>query len=191
MSTFWTAVCAGLLLGGLAQAADPLPSDSVYHLQARFEDQDGRSFVLQQRRGQAQVVSLFYTSCRYVCPLIIDSAKGVEQALTPAQRDRLGFLIVSLDPDRDDTAALQAVAAKRRLDTTHWTLARTDAQSVRQLAALLDVRYRALADGDFNHTSALVLLDADGRRVARTEQLGGSPDPDFLAAVIRTLAPAQ
>jgi protein SCO1/2 len=48
---------------------------------------------------------------------------------------------------------------------------------------VLGVRYRQLADGDFNHTSALLLLDADGRILARTEKLGGVPDPEFLAAV--------
>jgi protein SCO1/2 len=51
------------------------------------------------------------------------------------------------------------------------------------MASLLGVRYRALADGDFNHTSVLVLLDADGRIVARTERIGGVPDPQFVAAV--------
>ena len=56
------------------------------------------------------------------------------------------------------------------------------------VAALLGVRYRELADGEFNHSSALVLLDAQGRVVARTERLGPVPDPAFLAAVKSTLA---
>ena len=33
-----------------------------------------------------------------------------------------------------------------------------------------------------NHTSALVLLDAEGRIVARTDRVGTRPDPRFLAA---------
>ncbi len=131
---------------------------------------------------------MFYTSCRYICPLIVDSAKGVDHALTPAERARLGVMLISLDPARDDTAALASVARKRKLDPARWTLARTDAGTVRRVAALLGVRYRALADGEFNHTSALVLLDAQGRVVARTERLGPVPDPDFLAAVKKTLA---
>ena len=45
-----------------------------------------------------------------------------------------------------------------------------------------------LADGEFNHTSALVLLDADGRILARTEQVGSRPDPEFLAAVRKATA---
>ena len=67
-------------------------------------------------------------------------------------------------------------------------LVRPEPQDVRAIAGLLGIRYRALADGEFNHTSALVLLDADGRVVARTERVGGLPDPAFLAAVRRTLA---
>jgi protein SCO1/2 len=49
------------------------------------------------------------------------------------------------------------------------------------------VRYRKLADGDFNHTSALILLDADGRIIARTEKMGAVPDPEFLKAVKKAL----
>lgn len=170
------------------RAAADLPGDSVYLLDAGFSDQAGKAFTLADRRGKPQLVSMFYTSCRYVCPLIVDSAKGVEHALSPAERDRLGVLLISMDPARDDTAALASVARKRKLDPARWTLARTEAASVRSVAALLGVRYRALADGEFNHTSALVLLDGEGRVVARTERLGSVPDPEFLAAVKTALA---
>ena len=58
---------------------------------------------------------------------------------------------------------------------------------MRKLAALLGIRYRQLADGEFNHTSVLILLDAEGRILARTEKLGAKPDPAFLAAVRKAL----
>ena len=177
-----------LALPFTGQAADALPGDSVYLLDDAFSDQAGKPFKLADRRGRPQLVAMFYTSCRYICPLIVDSAKGVEHALAPAERARLGVLLVSLDPARDDTAALASVARKRKLDPARWTLARTDAGAVRRVAALLGVRYRALADGEFNHTSALVLLDAEGRVLARTERLGPVPDPAFLAAVKAALA---
>ncbi|MCQ4166620.1 SCO family protein [Tahibacter harae] len=183
MKPAWTGLLAGLLLNGAACAAGALPGDSLYHFDARFSDQNGHEFTLRERRGKAQIVTLFYTSCRYVCPLIIDSAKNVEQALTPAQRERLAFLIVSLDPDRDDTAALHSVVDKRRLDPARWTLARTDKQSLRQLAALIDIRYRELADGEFNHTSALVLVDAEGRIAGRSDGLEGGLDAGFVGVV--------
>jgi protein SCO1/2 len=179
---------AALLLAGQALADKPLPGDSAYRLTDTYVDQDGRAFRLADRRGQVRLVSMFYTSCPYICPLIIDSAKGVEHALTPAERARLSILLVSLDPARDDPAALKRIATKRKLDPARWTLARTEAAGVRRTAAVLGIRYRALADGEFNHSSALVLLDGEGRVLARTEQLGVQPDPAFLAAVRAALA---
>lgn len=181
-------LAATALPAAAATPAAALPGDSAYRLADSYTDQAGKGFQLADGRGRVRLVAMFYTSCRYVCPLIIDSAKGVEHALTPAERARLGVLLVSLDPARDDVAALRSVFDKRRLDPARWTLARTEAAGVRKLAAVLGVRYRALADGEFNHTSALVLLDRDGRVLARTEKLGSVPDPAFLAAVKAALA---
>lgn len=164
-------------------AEAPLPTDSIYQLSAHFDDQDGNGFTLAQRRGQPQLVAMFYTSCPYVCPLIIDSLKGVDKALTEAERSRLRVLLVSFDPARDDVAALRAVFDERRLEAGRWTLARTDDNGVRQLAAVLGVRYRALEGGEFNHTSELVLLDAEGRKLASSARLDPVPDPEFVKQV--------
>ena len=118
----------------------------------------------------------------------MDSGKAVERQLTPAERERLGILLVSMDPKRDTPAALTQIVVKRKLDRTHWTLASPAPVEVREVAGVLGIRYRALADGEFNHTSALVLLDRDGRVLARTEQMGTKPDPEFVAAVRRATA---
>jgi protein SCO1/2 len=176
------AVAAGAL-AGTAPAPKPLPSDSVLRLPDRYTDQDGRAFTLAQRRGQPQLVAMFYSSCKYACPLLIDSGKGVEHALSPAQRAKLKILYVSLDPVRDQPKVLAALATQRKLDRTRWTLATTDAAGVRRTAAVLGVRYRQLGNGEFNHSSQLILLDRDGRVLARTEKLGPVADPDFVAKV--------
>ncbi|MGH8061950.1 MAG: SCO family protein [Pseudoxanthomonas sp.] len=166
----------------------PLPRDSVYQLPVRLTDQDGKRFAWASRRGKVQLVAMFYTSCQYICPLIVDSGKAVERELAPAERGRLGILLVSMDPKRDNPAALMAIVDKRKLDRARWTLASPAPADVREIAGVLGIRYRALADGEFNHTSALVLLDGDGRILARSEQMGSKPDPEFVAAVRRATA---
>jgi protein SCO1/2 len=170
-------------------AAVPLPGDSLYQLSLPLTDQDGRTRDWRARRGRPQVVSMFYTSCRYVCPLIVDSGKALEKALTPAQRTRVDLLLISLDPRNDTPAALHSIVDKRRLDTSRWTLAAPRAQDVRSVAGVLGIRYRELDDGGFNHSTALVLLDREGRIVARTEQVGIGPDPEFVAQVRRLAGP--
>lgn len=160
----------------------PLPGDSVYQLALPLTDQAGRTRDWRTLRGKPRVVSMFYTSCQYVCPLIVDSGKAVERALSDDQRARLGIVLISMDPARDDPAALAQVAADRKLDPARWTLASPPEDRVRNVAGVLGIRYRALADGEFNHTSELVLLDAEGRIVARTDQVGTRVDPAFIAA---------
>lgn len=172
----------------LAAPATPLPSDSVYQLDVPMVDQSGRSLNWRDQRGRPRVVSMFYSSCPYICPLIVDSGKAIEHALTPAERARLGITLVSLDPKRDTPRALAALAARRQLDPVRWTLLRPAERDVRAIAGVLSIRYRALADGEFNHTSVLILLDADGRVLARTEQIGTRLEPSFILAVRRAVA---
>ena len=181
--------CLLLVVGSAfaAPAATPLPKDSVYQLPLPLTDQHGRTTDWRSHRGQPQVVAMFYTSCQYICPLIVDSGKAVEHALTPAEQAKLGILLISMDPKRDTPAALMTVAKQRKLDPAHWSLASPRANDVRSVAGVLGVRYRQLADGEFNHTSALLLLDRDGRIVARTEKIGSVVDPEFIAAVHRVL----
>jgi len=181
-----------LLLYSVAAAAQEassaaLPGDSLYQIELPLTDQTGRQFAFASLRGRTQLVSMFYTSCRYVCPLIIDTLKHTEAALDEVQRARLGVVVVSFDPARDDVEALASVAVKRRLDAARWHLARTDEDHVRTLAAALDIQYRRLDDGEFNHASRVILLDRDGRVLASTGKLGEA-DPAFVEAVRKALA---
>ncbi len=173
---------------GSASATAPLPGDSIYQLNVQLTGQDGRVQPLSARRGRPQLIAMFYTSCTMVCPMIIDSLKVTRRALDESARERLDVLAVSFDPARDDVAVLRKYADTRKLDTRHWTLARTTPAQVRRLAASLGVQYRELPDGEFNHSSELILLDAEGRIAARTDVIGRL-DPKFADAVRKQLAP--
>jgi len=163
-----------------------LPANSVYQLAIALTDQDGHDFRLADRRCKPILISMFYSSCQFVCPMLIDTLRDTESKLDAGERSQLGVLMVSIDPARDTVAVLRRKADERAIATPRWTMARTDAASVRKLAAVLGIQYRALADGEFNHTTALILLDADGRIVARSSQLGNA-DPAFVAKVRRAL----
>ena len=177
-----------LFSAALAASAEPLPRDSVYQLNAPLTDQSGRRFALASKRGSAQLVVMFYTSCKFICPTIIDTVLDLDRKLNAAEKPHLGVLLISLDPQHDDPGALRATADQRGLDLRRWTLAQPRPADVRAIAALLGVRYRVLADGELNHTGVLVLLDPNGRVVARSSKTGGLVDPQFLARVRAVLA---
>ena len=125
---------------------------------------------------------MFYTSCQMVCPMIIDSMRLTRNALDPAVRAQIDLLAVSFDPVGDDVATLHTYAQKRKLDSRIWTLARAEPAQVRQLSGVLGLQYRQLPDAEFNHSSELILLDADGRIAARTTRIG-KLDPTFVDAI--------
>jgi protein SCO1/2 len=164
----------------------PVPADSVYQLQSALTDQDGKTFKLDRLRGKPVIVSMFYNSCQFVCPMLIDTLKMTSDAAGGSNPGGLSYLLVTFDPARDDVAVLRSVAKAHALDTTQWTLARTDAASVRKLAAVLHIQYRLLANGDFNHSTALILLDREGRIIGRSDKLG-AVDPEFLDLVKHAL----
>lgn len=195
------ALGAAFAAAGLDAGARPaLPGDSVYQLATPLTDQGGRSFVLGdggadgdgrgRGRGTPTLVTMFYTSCQFVCPMLIETIRATQQKLTEAERQRLNVLMVSFDPQHDTVEVLKKTAKERQVDVANWTLARTDAASVRKLASVLGIQYKALANGDFNHTTALILLDAEGRIVGRTARLGDA-DPAFVKLVKATVAPAS
>ena len=169
-------------------APSALPRDSIYQLDAALTDQSGRRLTLASARGHPQLVVMFYTSCSFICPTILDTVQDLDRKLTPAERQHFGVLLISLDPQRDTPSALKATADKRGLDLTRWTLAQPQPADVRAIAGVLGVRYRVLDDGELNHTGVLVLLDADGRVVARSSKTSGQVDPPFLTRTRALLA---
>jgi protein SCO1 len=164
-------------------AAPPAPpGDSLYQLRPALVDQAGAAATLDRYRGQPVVISMFYGSCPHVCPMLISTIQRYERELPEAQRGRLRVVMVSIDPARDTPAKLTEIAQRHRVDLARWMLARTDPAAVRKLAAALNIQYRQLPDGEFNHSTAITLLDADGRIVRQTSAML-RPDAAFAAAL--------
>ena len=179
-----------LALPATAVSADELPGDSVYRVGAQLTDQSGQALAFADAAGAVRLTSLFYASCGYVCPLLIEQIRAIEAQLDDAQRQRLRVLLISLDPERDTPEALATLARGRSLDLQRWTLARPQPRDLRTLSAVLKVQYRHLDDGEFNHSTVISLLDAEGRILAQTSKLGSESDPEFLAAVRMALSAA-
>lgn len=178
-------LCTSLFIvsqGVAASNESTLPGDSVYQLDVAGTDQNGVTQRFPALRGKVRIISMFYANCPYVCPMIINTIKQTENTLTDAQRAQTGVVLISLDPERDTPEALKEVEITRHLDGKRWTLLRTDAGDVRKLAAVLGIQYRALENRDFNHSTAIILLDTDGRIRASSDHIG-EPNPEFEAAL--------
>ena len=166
--------CAGATAGN--------PPQSIYNLDAKLVDESGTERALDMHRGHPVLITMFYGSCSTACPLLIDTLRAFERSLTPAERARVRVLLISIDPEHDTTESLKALAATRRIDVARWTLLHTDEPTVRKIAAVLNIQYRRLPDGNYNHASVISLLTPQGEIAARSTVLGKA-DPSLAAAL--------
>lgn len=169
----------------LAGAGSGDPPQSIYNLSARLVDQSGAARDLDMHRGHPVLVTMFYGSCSVACPLLIDTLRSFERSLTPAERSRIRVVLISIDPEHDTTESLQKLATERRIDLSRWTLVHTDESTVRKIAAVLNVQYRRLPDGNYNHASVVTLLTPQGEIAAQSTVLGKADER--LAASLRAL----
>lgn len=146
-----------------------LPGDSLFQLDLRLLDDAGSTLALEDYRGSPLLVALFYGACPSACPLLVSDITRLEAALAPEARSRLRVLLVSFDAEKDTPEVLAALREKHGMDPERWRLASAPDEQVRELAAVLGVKYRRLPDGHYVHSSVITLLDAEGVARGRWE----------------------
>lgn len=62
---------------------------------------DGRPVELAQFRGKAVMFSFGFASCPNICPATLSHFAAIRKALPGAGHDRVQFLFISVDPERD------------------------------------------------------------------------------------------
>jgi len=159
---------------------------SLYQLDSEWTSDVGRKIKLGVFEGRPQVVALFFTHCEYACPIIVNDLRRIEAALPEKIRDRVDFLLVSMDDERDTPAVLHAYRESRKLPVAHWSLLHGGAEDVRELAALLGVNYRKDVRGQYAHSNTITLLNARGEIVRQLNGLNQEVAP-FVQAIEKSL----
>ncbi len=85
--------------GNLLNPPAPAPD---FELQAT----DGSLFRLSDLEGKIALVFFGYTNCPDVCPLTVAKVRQALASLDPAERERVRFIFISVDPERDTPEVL-------------------------------------------------------------------------------------
>lgn len=144
------------------------PSDlSLYNNESFWIDHRGDTVRLGSLAGKVQVVSMIYTSCEYTCPRIIADLKKIE-TLVPRH---IGFVLISIDPERDTPQKLESFASENDLKT-NWVLLHGNSDNVLEVAAMMGVQYKRSSPTDFSHSNILTVLNTHGEIVFQQKGLG-------------------
>lgn len=157
-------------------------NSSVYSLDSVWSADDGREIQLQELRGKATVIAMFYGTCTAACPILVDLMKRGELALTQSERDNTTFVLVTFDPARDSAAALKAYREKRELGSSRWVLLRGADDDTLELSVLLGVKFKSNEDGSFSHSNVITVLNPKGEIIGQHLglQAGGEKIEDLV-----------
>ena len=168
------ASCCSTNAPAVTQQVPMLPSGSIYQIDASWTTDAGQPFKLSTLSGRPQLIAMFFTSCQNACPITVSDMKRIEAALPEGLRGRVGFTLVSFDPERDTVAALHAYRLRRDLDPARWTMLRGEPADVATLAARLGMKWRPGARGQFGHSNIITLLNPSGEIVRQQVGLNQS-----------------
>ncbi|MEW6776132.1 MAG: SCO family protein [Bdellovibrionota bacterium] len=158
---------------GAAEKAPGFPSDSLYQLESSWLTQDGKEIRLGSLAGSPVVIALVYTSCKASCPLILGDFRKIHKNLSE-NASRISFVLVSMDPDRDTPGRLKEFEKGQKFPAPgRWVLLNGKEESVRELAAALNVSYRKTGK-EFAHSNVITVLDPTGKIAHQQPQPGSS-----------------
>lgn len=156
---------------------------SLYSLNSVWTSDVGREVKLEVLRGRPQVIALFFTNCEHSCPLIVADMKAIDKALPRGVREKVDFLLVSIDPERDTPEVLRAFRAKHELPTERWTLLRGSTEATRELATMIGFNYQPGSPTQYAHSLLISILDESGVIVFQQVGLGRGPKEAVEALV--------
>lgn len=203
------AACGGeAALTGTDLGAQPAPDFALV-------DPDGATVRMGDFRGKAVALTFIFTNCPDVCPLTAEKLRETYERLPEGTRDDVALLAVTVDPERDSAAALEAFSAAHGLaDNPAWTPLRGERPALEAVwrdygvfaapASPFDVAGGFAASPvaspiaspgaamggvtpapSVGHTDALIVIDPEGKQRAF---LRSDFDPQALADDLETLA---
>lgn len=111
IATILSGVMTGTALAETAEVPTVKLLDSPREISAAgLTDQSGRPFDFHQLRGKVVMVMFGFTNCVEVCPMTLQRLKNLE-SFAATHFDNIAYVMVSVDGQRDSTAAMRRYLA--------------------------------------------------------------------------------
>ena len=123
-------------------------------------------------KDKITVLAMVYTHCPVICPMTTHNMFLVEEKLTDDLKNKVKFVVISFDPNRDSPAVLKKFAEIRDLSFKSWTLLSGDEQNTKEVmlkfgikAIPADSSYDENGELSYNviHTDRISLIDPKGK----------------------------
>ncbi len=132
-------------------------------------DQDGEIFTLSNTGTNLSLIFFGYAHCPDACPTAVIKYRWVQEHLGE-DRDRVNFIFITVDPERDDPETLKKYIENVRLDMKYLTGDEADLQPVWENYGIFhEKRPFPEAEGNLSqtknylvdHTSLIFIIDKE------------------------------
>lgn len=146
-------------------------------------------------KDKITVLAMVYTHCPDICPMTTHNMQLVEQRLPYNLKDKVKFVVISFDPNRDTPEVLKKFAEIRDITFNSWTLLSGDYQNTKEVmlkfgikAIPADSTYDDDGELSYNviHTDRISLIDQEGR--LRSNYKGSTANLDMILEDIKYLS---
>ena len=172
----------------------PLDQD-ITRTQNKFLNQDSVKVEFPKIiKDKITLLAMVYTHCPDICPMTTHNMYLVQQRLPDELKDKVRFVVISFDPNRDTPAVLKKFAEIRDITFDNWTLLSGDEQNTKEVMLKFDIKaipadssYDENGELSYNviHTDRISLIDQNGR--LRSNYKGSTADLDMIIEDIKYL----
>jgi protein SCO1 len=121
-------------------------------------ERSGAIFSKQNMLGKISIINFFFSSCQGPCPAM--NARVAELYGKYVTTDKVQFVSITVDPDRDSLQVLERYASRLGVHDHRWLFLRGSVEDVQHLS---EQGFKMAADGlPALHSTRLVLVDAAG-----------------------------
>lgn len=151
-----------------------------------FRDTRGQRVRLSDFQGKPLVISMIYSSCADVCPVITSTLEGIDAIARDALGDdAYNIVTIGFDVAEDNPVRMQSFARRNGVpEDEHWRFLSGDLSAIVGLSEDIGFLYFESAKG-FDHLTQTTIVDADGK--VYMQIYGESFEPPVLVDPLKNL----
>lgn len=155
-------------LSSIAGATDRV-SNAEYPWQLDLTGATGQDFHLSDYRGKTLLVSFFYTTCGFACPMQTARLAKAQQLLNSESLNASRFVSISIHPERDTPQRIDAFMRPFGIDENHWQFGTPkNTTALNQLLVQAGVKtLESMESNQTDHTMKILLIDPSGKVMQR------------------------
>jgi len=119
-------------------------------------ERSGLPFESENMSGKINIVNFFFTTCRGPCPIM--NTRMAELYKKYVTTEKVRFVSISVDPERDSLAVLRKYATDFGVTDDRWLFLRGELDEIHQIS---EKGFKLGGDFPSIHSTKLVLVDVD------------------------------